>query len=167
MTLPRGGILVYGLYGISALSLGAIAAVFQLDNNTRFTSDRLAGPAEGAIAQVEFNNLPAATINDFNDLLERPLFAATRRPFTTITNTVPAANATGEKLLLGKFRFSGIIITGETKIAYLIAPGATETLKIEPGDMLEGWKVTEITREQIILRSGSDEQAFQIRSNEN
>ena len=151
-------IVIGGLVGLCALFIGAATAFLQFDSTHEFASRRPADTNESGTPPEAGQAAEIPPLRAFSSLVERPLFVATRRPLSVAAPVSPSA--AGEKLLLGKFKYSGVVITGTEKFVYLIAPGANQLLKVQQGTMLEGWRIKEITRDRILLSSEQGEREF-------
>ena len=88
-----------------------------------------------------------APFSDFAETSDRPLFSATRRP-------VPGAGMLGVD---GRYRLIGLVIAGAARHA-LIAPAAGgRALELGEGEAVEGWTVTRIERDRVVLSSPAGE----------
>lgn len=98
-----------------------------------------AAPAEDAAAKPA--RLPPFA--DFAETSERPLFSATRRP-------APAAAMLG---IDGRYRLLGLVIAGTARHALLAPVAGGRTVELGEGEAVEGWTVTRIERDRVILSS--------------
>ncbi len=93
-------------------------------------------------------------LDDFMEVIERPLFTKDRRPPPEEAETVQEAVVTGRP----QVQLSGIVATQGTYKAH-IRPPKGETLIVAVGDDSEGWQVAEILPDRIfLLRDGRREE---------
>lgn len=101
---------------------------------------------------------PVTTISEieaFDEIVRRPLFAADRKPASANSGKakVPAPATTAERPRnLTSMRLSAILVDGEQMTA-LIDQANGITTKMSGGDMLEGWQLSEIQIDRVVLSS--------------
>jgi hypothetical protein len=78
---------------------------------------------------------------------ERPLFSASRRPATAVSNTVSSTAA--------RYRLLGLITVGGARHG-LVADGARR-VEVGEGTALGGWTVTRIEPDRVVLSSPQGE----------
>ena len=87
------------------------------------------------------------------ELAVRPLFHDTRRPVrppAPVPQAAPVARP--EPLPADRYRLVGVLIGRERQMwAYVIEKGGDETAKIAVGDTLDGWLLSRIDDERVIL----------------
>jgi hypothetical protein len=86
---------------------------------------------------------------------DRPLFSPSRRPAQTAT---PATTDAG---IESRYRLIGLVATEATRRAW-IAEG-TRHFEIGEGDMLDGWKVVRVDRDQLLLSSPAGQATLTLR----
>lgn len=96
--------------------------------------------------------LPA--IGKYGAIVERPLFAPSRRAPPGMA-TAPAGSG-----IEGRYRLVGIISAGSVRKAF-VADGARRT-EIAEGGMLDGWTVTQIGQDRVLLRSATGEALLKL-----
>jgi hypothetical protein len=83
----------------------------------------------------------------FAETSERPLFSATRRP-------APATPMIG---IDGRYRLQGLVIAGPTRHALIAPVAGGRALELGEGETVEGWIVTRIERDRVVLSSPAGE----------
>ena len=116
---------------------------------------RAAQPTEPRLSLI-----PPHNKDDYATVIDRPLFLSSRRP--------PAEEAPAEisvpevppppEIPLDNFDLNAVIITPMGAIAWITTPSEPKPLKVQIGDELEGWKIKQISKDEIEMegRSGSD-----------
>jgi hypothetical protein len=117
-------------------------------------------------------DLALPPLETFSETLNRPLFAATRRPPSPLavlqgqqgaTPTTEKTGPKGEKLVLGTYLLSGIVVTSDQKIVLLKHVTSGKSLRVAEGEMLDDWKIATVAPEYVILRRGDREERVSIR----
>ncbi len=120
-------------------------------------------PETGATGrQTPFDFSDPGPLAAYDEIIQRPVFVASRRPAL-----VPAANMgqTGELLLLDRYPVVGVVIAGEQRLV-LIRKAAGDTVsRIEQGAELDGWTLTEVSRERLVLEMGGSRKEVPLRNN--
>lgn len=93
-------------------------------------------------------------IASYAAIVERPLFAPSRRPPPGIA---AATGAPAES----RYRLVGIVANGARRKAF-VADGARR-IEIGEGDMLDGWTVKQIGSDRILLSSADGEAALRLK----
>jgi hypothetical protein len=96
-------------------------------------------PETGATAIVQLPPLA-----NFAAIVERPLFALSRRP----NPTDKALAAAGAGL---RYRLIGIVAAGKDRHALLADPSGPRPIEIGEGAALDGWTVDSIEQDRVIL----------------
>ena len=105
-------------------------------------------PAPGLVAEAELAMPP---LESFRATVERPLFVATRSPARPTVDT-------GSELILGRYRLTGVVITRDRTTVLLRPATGGRVIRLEQGQELDGWKVTTISPDHIVLAAGGREQ---------
>ena len=100
----------------------------------------LTAPRAGA-PTPELAALPAIT--SYAAIVERPLFAPSRRPAPGVSVIGPSVES--------RYRLIGIVSSGGKRKAF-IADGARHS-EIAEGDSLDGWMVKEVAQDRVLLTS--------------
>jgi hypothetical protein len=96
---------------------------------------------------------PLPPLTTFVAIVERPLFAPSRRP-------PPGAAAIGPSIE-SRYRLLGIVGSGPEKKAF-IAEGAHRG-EIAEGDTLDGWTVKEIAQDRVLLSSPAGDASLKLK----
>jgi len=122
-------------------------------------------PADDETTLLAYRSDPIkAAIDNFGEILDRPLFNPSRRP--TVIASVDAL----DKLLPSRaartdsaaFTLVGIIIVGESRFALIRTRGAAATQRVNVGDELDGWRVTALTPDTATLSRGSQSTTIEL-----
>lgn len=104
--------------------------------------------------------VPPLSKDDYATVIDRPLFLSSRRP---PEEEAPAEISGPEvppppEIPLENFDLNAVIITPAGGVAWITTPSEPKPLKVQIGDELEGWKVKQISKDEIEMegRSGSD-----------
>jgi general secretion pathway protein N len=118
-------------------------------------------------------DLALPPLETFSETLSRPLFAATRRPPSPLAAlqgqqgvpppTQEKTGPKGEKLVLGTYLLSGIVVTSDQKIVLLKHATSGKSLRLAEGETLDDWKIATVAPDYVILRRGDREERVSIR----
>lgn len=95
-------------------------------------------------------NFVPPLISEFAAIDERPLFMHSRRP-----RPIPLKEATAQQQQLPNFALVGVILDPTNRIAITRAPGATESVDLIQGQIIDGWEITAVEADRIELRSAN------------
>ncbi len=141
----------------------------------RAAEDVGTGPGLAATAATAPTAEPARrralpSLQTFAAVVERPLFAPTRRFVRPVDAPEPEPVAeAGEEVLpepaaagpgRPDLRFFGTVRQGGKVAALVTGDAGVERLKV--GDDVEGWQVTEVTRDRLVLVREGEELAYEI-----
>ena len=117
-------------------------------------------PVAQSAEAFDFND--PAPLESYTEFVSRPVFVASRRP----TGLAPNPNRkAGEKLLLDRYPIVGVVINGQQRVV-LIRKAAGDTVsRIEQGAALDGWTLTEVTRERLVLEMGANRKEIPLQNN--
>ena len=110
-------------------------------------------------------DLTATSENDYSDLVERPLFIKGRKP----VNEPEPENITApvKKIEAFNWELTGIFTTPKDVTAFFSRTNAKvpkdNYRKPKMGEELDGWKVTEINADNIILTQAGETKTLQLR----
>ena len=118
-------------------------------------------------------DLALPPVESFSETLNRPLFAATRRPPSPLAvlqgqqgappPSLEKTGPKGEKLVLGTYLLSGIVVTSDQKIVLLKHVGTGKSLRLAEGEALDDWKIATVAPDYVILRRGDREERVSLR----
>jgi hypothetical protein len=154
------------LVTVCAAALACAAAAWPLASDIRammepvpmeaqpVTPAETAGPA--ADVRIAPDPMPVA-IEEFSEILDRPVFAASRRPPDTVAGAAEQAQPLTATL-------TGILITPGSRMA-LLSPGKEQkTRRVREGDTVQGWKVTAIEHRRVTFRRDGSDRVLQLRA---
>lgn len=103
--------------------------------------------------------LPPLNKEDYASVIDRPLFLSSRRPLEgEVPVDLAGLEAPTPETPLNNFDLSAVIITPAGAIAWVTTPSEPKPQKVQVGDELEGWKVKNISNDEIEMegQSGAD-----------
>jgi hypothetical protein len=95
-------------------------------------------------------------LEDFPEILERPVFTASRRPPERREQTAEPAQPLTVVI-------SGILITPDSRMALVSPAKDQKPLRLRVGDAIQGWKVVEIDYRRVVIRRGTAERVLDLR----
>jgi Type II secretion system protein C len=141
--LSPAGILLLGLNAV--LGLVFIYALLAPQSSIEVPKVALRRPPPVAIAA--YTPLGAHT---YDEIDRRPLFVASRRPPKIAEETAPDTNA---PLPPPNLTLIGIIAGTKSQIALVKTPSSPTTASLNVGSTIDGWEVTAIESERIVLHA--------------
>ena len=117
-------------------------------------------PRASPQAETRLSLKPSMSKDDYVSVIDRPLFLSSRRPpeeEVPVEVAKPEEPATPETPL-DNFDLNAVIITPAGAIAWVTTPTEPKPQRVQVGDELEGWKVKNISNDEIEMegQSGSD-----------
>jgi hypothetical protein len=112
---------------------------------------------------------PVRPLDEFWEIVERPLFDETRRPYeppeqaTQGVATPPPAPATPPPRVV----LLGMVITPDSRSALLWDELKRESIRASVGTSVSGWELTEITLEGVTLRQGTSTHKIELLEKQN
>jgi hypothetical protein len=150
-----------GLFGgsllIACLVLAAVLAVqlnsLLAEESADSSPPRETGaPPDGAVAATTAGTtLVFEPLDKFREVVERPLFHASRRPVPQDADDSPALAAAEVRNLT----LIGILISPETKLAIFQDKGP-QALRLEAGATVGKWSLAEVRADGVTLRRGGE-----------
>lgn len=99
---------------------------------------------------------------DFEEMVERPLFMQTRRP--PVPAAAPAeAPPPPKETPKGDFVLVGVVISPVERLALVQQVGLTDILRVGIGRTLNGWELTEIHPDRVTFRNGETLKEVKLR----
>lgn len=89
-------------------------------------------------------------LSDFEEIVRRPLFTASRKPFVVSTE----ATQTLAGLRSPDIRLAGVAIDAGKKQALLRTPQQPQGRWVEQGDSIDGWLLQSVRDDAVIVASG-------------
>jgi hypothetical protein len=125
---------------------------------------KVVAPAQTAVAQVPTQPLPIAFTpppsNAFDAVNDRPIFSPARKPFMSVAAVGPSATATPPAVTL-----IGVILDGKTSMALIKSAASPLETAFNVGQTIEGWLVSEIDADKIVLSSGGARDEIKLEAN--
>jgi hypothetical protein len=134
-----------GAVGASEIASGALAPaptqVAELAATTELAKDEVA------------QDSPFPPVSSFSEVVQRPLFSATRRPGL-------AADQSGQAW--SSFVLRGVIVTPITREALLLHNKQTVLVSLREGEALDGWIAETILPDRVVFRNGTEEHDLKL-----
>ncbi len=120
--------------------------------NAAHGSTKEATPVPELPPELQFS---MRSIDDFQAILDRPLFSPSRRPpaIEALESPPPNSDVT--------FTLKGILIDGDVRIALFRAQRNKKILRLREGDTIEGWTLVRIERNSVSLARGAIEKILE------
>lgn len=101
-------------------------------------------------------------LDGYGQAIQRPVFVASRRPAAA-----PAANPghSGEVLLLERYPVVGVVIAGQQRLVLIRKAAGDKVSRIEQGAELDGWTLTEVSRERLVLEKDGNRKRVSLQNN--
>jgi len=103
----------------------------------------------------------------YQTIAERPLFFNKRRPPPPYVPTPPGAKPTikpPRKVGKPRMQLSAIIVVGKEKYALVKGGRQKGSRRVRVGDEVDGWKVTGIEADRLVLRNGGETEELLLRN---
>jgi hypothetical protein len=115
---------------------------------------------ESIAAGSDATGLEPVSRESFRAFTQRPLFVAARRP---IAQASPAGAGSGDGVVFGRYRFTGVAVTPNLRIAFVTDAETNRSLAVSEGDKLGDWTILEIKREGLTLQSAGRKETVLFR----
>jgi len=102
---------------------------------------------------------PSPPPNAFDAINDRPLFKPDRKPVTTAAETAAAPAPPPTVSLIG------VIIDGQRQLAMLRVPESPLAVSASVGDEVQGWRVTAVYPDHVVLRLNTTEITVGLNAN--
>ena len=156
---------IHVMLGAVSLLFAGIAAAPWIVDPLDYIAPRETAAADGQRSQpLGPPSLDAPSLESLSEIVERPLFTATRRPAPPAqpAPAKAAAEALDKSLILGRYKLTGIIVTPALRMVFVTVPGSRKTIAVARGKLLDGWVVSEVERQVIVLVSGERRKRIKI-----
>ncbi len=90
--------------------------------------------------------------SEYAETVERPLFLAARTSIAA--DSVRSVDEAVPQLVLGGWRLTGVVIAPGRRIALLTPRGGGQTVRLAPGEEIDGWLIEAVSAEGVTLRAG-------------
>lgn len=147
---------------VSAVLAGIVA--LEISENVPLAPTVTAAPVETVLAEpvdLDFSVMAALSSDLLDDIVERPLFSTSRRPFEPVIEEQPqVVSAPNWQLSL---QLVGTMLSDSSKIVLLKHP-ANGLLRLRQGQVVEGWEIGEIGNNLVELRRGDEVAWLRLRA---
>ena len=135
------------LMGLCAI-LGAIVYLEIAHGPFNRSSVSLTPPGEDiALAEPSRAAASLPPLENFSEIVDRPLFIPSRRPIQADDGAVSGSGVTRNQFIL-----VGVVIAAEERMAVMQRRAARDILRVVEGQQIDGWTVESITPEGVRLR---------------
>jgi len=110
------------------------------------------GAAAAAVAPIAMPRVLGALAR-YAETVERPLFLAGRRAISDAG--LRSAQEPVPRLALGGWQLTGVIIAPARRIALLTPIQGGQTLRLTPGEEIDGWRIETVREDGVTLRAGA------------
>jgi type II secretory pathway component PulC len=113
------------------------------------------GPQAEAAAVEPLPREPALTLaplEDFSEIVERPVFSRTRRP-----DEVPAQPTSEPVKSVPQFSLAGTVITELGRVALAVTESDGSPVRVAEGRPIDGWTAARIESDRVLFRRGESE----------
>jgi hypothetical protein len=100
-----------------------------------------------ALAEPSLAAVSLPPLEDFSEIVDRPIFIPSRQPILAEDGTAAGSGATRNQFVL-----VGVVIAAEERMAVMQRRSAREVLRVVEGQQVDGWTVESITPEGVRLR---------------
>lgn len=152
--------------GLLAAGCAALAGVIvlELSEDMSLAPDvTAAAPSLPEVEEVLVEPFDPPPPDLFTVISERPLFAASRRPFVPPAVAEPAAGPVEAPLEPLEAELVGVVLTGERRSALVHREGSAGPERFWVGQSVDGWLVEEVGRRHAVLRRGDEERILELR----
>ena len=138
-----------------ALVLGGVLALEARREPPRPVSPSTAPLASpGAAVEVDIGTYVAPPIEDYDEVLVRPLFVEGRTPPEPSAQEEQQAAPTRDEGLAKFWKLEGLVLTPEARVALVRGKRDRKLLRLTAGEVFEGWEVVEFATDRIFLKKG-------------
>lgn len=145
----------------SILLLLNLLLVLSIWLSWRSTPESLSATEASAAAapslQLPSSPLRRLSRDHYRELVTRPLFWAERRAQEKASPV--EVSAPNQPLA---FALIGVVMSPQSSHALLSKPGSKEVVKVQPGDIVEGWQVEAMAADSVRLSRGSESRVITL-----
>ena len=149
---------LFGVCGFFAILLWQQMSTPTLKVNDKATTEVT---PDAALVEIQnIDNIVFPEITAFDEIIERPLFNATRQPFVAAASeAIKKATPQKKKTTTGRqnqLSLSAVVITSKKQIAILQNVKDKSLQRIALGETVDGWTLNEVTPNSIKLSKGDE-----------
>lgn len=126
---------------------------------TTTSAEETEEPRASPQTETRLSLKPSMSKDDYVSVIDRPLFLSSRRPpDEEVPAEIVGSEMPGLETPLENLDLNAVIITPAGAVAWVTTPTGPKPQKVQVGDELEGWKVKNISNDEIEMegQSGSD-----------
>jgi hypothetical protein len=103
---------------------------------------------------------------NYTEIVERPLFNETRRPFEPEVTLPDSAKSARPVKVLRKLDWAlvGVVLTPQRRSALLWSRVNNKFMRVQQGAEFEGWKLEEVLSNKVIIVNGKQRRALDLRT---
>jgi hypothetical protein len=113
-------------------------------------------PPASPVAELDVEKFPIRRLNQYDEIVERPLFLASRRP-PEEREEAPQSRTAEEEL-----RLLGVLLAPQRIVALLQVDSSGKTARLEVGEKANGWQLETISARSVSLRRGDRVKNLQL-----
>lgn len=115
--------------------------------------------ADSATSAPEVDAVSIPPLPTYRELQARPLFMETRRPAPRQAGATAARRVDPGT----KWKLTGIVVAGEDSHVFVQGIRDKAVRRLDMGQILDGWVISEITPQYVILIAGDEESRLELR----
>lgn len=151
----RPNVLTLGLAALNALLVLTVAAETRPAGEIPSEQAKQPMPAQAGAAAASpksFSRFALPPLQQYEEIVARPIFSEGRRPEAHLSATGPVVDA--------PFSLKGVVITPQVREAWLVRKGSPDIVRAIVGHSIDGWEIDAIERDLVRLRRGSQGMAL-------
>jgi len=137
--------------------------VFEYQRDNQQLPPTPPGAAPTTLPDITPPLMESKPLESYSATLERPLFFSERKlpdpKQAAVTEKAPKKNRQSS---LPKVRLSAILIDSEKRSAVIEVLGTGKSRRLEIGQSISGWELTEVKDQAIVMRSGARRHQFEL-----
>ena len=96
---------------------------------------------------------------------ERPIFQPDRRPYVAAVVAPPPAptQSPPPPPAIRAYTVVGVVVSANRRLAWLKAPSATSPARVSEGDVVQGWRVKQISADRVTFEAGTAEHVLELK----
>ena len=162
---------IKGWSAVLMLSSAALGSVIYWELNADYAPLERKAQGKLSAALPKISNLPEESFSlppmaNFTEIVERPLFNETRRPFEPEVPPPQSAKGARPVKVLRKLDWDlvGVVLTPQRRSALLWNRAKNKFMKVQQGAEFEGWKLEEVLKNKVIIVNGKQRRALDLRT---
>lgn len=150
---------------MAGLVLGGVLALeLRRDMPTTVAPTSAPPAAPGAAVEVDMGSYVAPPIEDYDEVLVRPLFVEGRTPPEPSAPAEESVTSKSQEGLAKFWKLEGLVLTPEARVALVRGKRDRKLLRLTEGEVFEGWEVVEFAPERILLKKGKKSEELELKT---